>query len=1168
MNFDLSAILQNNNKILLKDFAGGRFAHFLVQTFHTTKKTQCLIVDDALHADKLTDEICFFYPHARIDKLPIYDVPLYSGLSPLRKAVLKSQSIYYKLLAGQLDFLIVPKKALLRRTIHKSIFAELNITITKNDLIDREELVQKLIFMGYERYAVVEEPGHFAVRGDIIDIFSPQYNTPHRINFFDIEIEDIKAFNPINQRTADAIGEIVLIPAHEIFLHHYNNPKQKQENTECPSWIDANWKSNLKKRADTKNIQKPKRDQIEDFIKNRIYFHGIEFFLPLFYNQTGSLFDYLKPQTIVIQATTEPLDSFAKQQIHDLNTRRNESDHIDTIIKAEELLLDDKDLNNHLNNFTGFFFDNTSTEQMPIISGESQSNLILKSRISSQISKIHSLAPLVSEINDKRLSGMNCFIVCSNNIQQERVNDLLSRFDLPRRLVDKTVQADVIKQLLVGNLSERLVTLLIGELHEGFFSETLKQWWITDEEIFGKKTKRAHRKPLPTKVFNSFSELHVGDYMIHLDHGVGLYQGLVKLDVDPNQNDFVLLEYLGGDKLYVPVDKLNRLQKFAAQDEAVPQLDKLGAKTWLKTKTKAKRAAKRLAKELLEIQAKRETRVGYSFTPHLESMEEFSTTFGFDETPDQLSTISAVEEDMEKTQPMDRLVCGDVGYGKTEVAIRAAFKAILNNKQVALLVPTTVLAFQHYHTFVERFKNYPINVSLLSRFRSPADQKKTIERMAKGQVDIIVGTHRLLSKDIKFQDLGLLIVDEEHRFGVTHKEKVKKLKNMVDVLTLTATPIPRTLNFSLTGIRDLSIINTPPADRLATRTYTCYFDEITIRDAMMKEIRRGGQVFFVHNRVQSIDKIAKQISKLIPEAKVRFAHGQMQEGDLEEIMISFMEHKFDILVCTTIIESGLDIPNANTMLINRADTFGLAQLYQLRGRVGRSDRQAYCYLIVPHENLQTNKAKRRLAVIQRFTELGSGFKVASHDLEIRGAGNILGDEQSGHIAAIGYDLYIHLLQEAVNELKNKHIPEDFEPELSLNIPAKIPDNYIPDKQLRLILYKEISSCQDLEEIQEIQDEWLDRFGNIPDELTNLINLIRIKILSKNILVSQIKQSGNFLFFSFHPEHQIETSVFTQAVQKDPKQFTISRDGRFGVKRTFKSHTELTSYIMRFLEKLS
>lgn len=1109
-----------------------------------------IFVEDQKRAEILKDEICFFSPQSSVEILNAYDVLPYYGLSPHRQTVLHTQKILWQLAAKKIDFLIVPKLAALKRLVPKKKFEALCFKIVKNDLIDRDDFLKKLESMGYTRESVVEEFGDFAVRGDIIDIFSPAHALPSRLSFFDIEVEDIKFFDPQTQRAGESQLEVSIIPIHEILFPPLDN-----------------WQSVLKKRADRRDILKSKRDRVEELIENKIHFHGIEFFLPLFYSETGSLFDYMPAGAVVFDELPQGLSGYARENISHLEKSHAESEHIESIFSPDELFLCADEVVNRLENFSYVQHTQNPHDDEVIFSGHTESNLELRAKITSQIAKIHSLEPLALALNQKRVAGISCFICCQNELQRDRIRDLLSRFDLPVKSVEELHRDELVQMSLENMPSERLIHLVVGKLHEGFFSQELRQWWITDEEIFGKKIRRTPTFKKDQEVFNSFSQLTEGDFLIHIDHGIGVYRGLVKLEYDKNKNDFVLIEYLGQDKLYVPIAHLNRVQRFAAEEGATPQLDKLGGSTWLKTRAKAKKAARKMAKELLDLQAAREALVGHAFAANNEMMEEFSANFEFEETPDQLRAIEESFRDMRNTRPMDRLICGDVGYGKTEIALRATFKAVADHKQVAVLVPTTVLAFQHFNNFRERFKNYGLNIDLLSRFRSAPEQKKTVEKIRQGTVDIVIGTHRLLSEDIKFQDLGLLIVDEEHRFGVVHKEKIKKLKNLVDVMTLTATPIPRTLNFALNGIRDLSIINTPPLDRLAVKTYACNFDEVTIRDAILKEIRRGGQVYFVHNRVQLIEKITTQLQKLVPEARIRFGHGQLLEEDLEKTMVDFVNHDFDVLVCTTIIESGLDIPNTNTMIINHADTFGLAQLYQLRGRVGRSHHQAYCYLIIPDEVLITNKARKRLAVIQKFTELGSGFKVASHDLEIRGAGNILGDEQSGHIAAVGYDLYCHLLQEAVNELKNAHMPEEFEPEIKLNIAAKIPDGYVSDTQLRLVLYKQLSACETFEETEVMLEDWLDRFGKIPEEVKNLMGVFKIKILCKKVLVSGVKQNGDGLSFSFHPSHQLDPQIFLTAVKNNPNKSSITRDGQFVMRQKFASEKEVIEAVLGFLTQI-
>jgi transcription-repair coupling factor (superfamily II helicase) len=1171
MNVDFKKTFTAHQQIVLKDFHGASLALALAKCLKQTQRMQLIIVEDSKQAENLLDELSFFGPKSRIEVLPALDVMPYYGLSPHKKILLRLQRVLYLLVTRQLDFLIVPKRALFRRLVPKEWFTLHSLRIEKGDVLDRDEFIKQLITMGYDRETVVEDPGQFAVRGDIIDVFSAQSDHPVRISLFDIEVEEIKFFDAATQRTNASTSFYSVIPAKEVLIDYLlqteavEAEKQSERDLKIKAHVKDGWESELKKRADKKDILKTKRDQVEDFIENKIYFHGIEYFLPLFFKKLSSLFDYISKDAVIIDCLEEDCQKELAAYHREMKILYEESEHIESIFTPQDIYITPSELKEMGNLYNHVYAFGSDSGDRHIIDGKTVSNLALKAKLNAKISELHSLAPLASELNEKRKEGIQCYIVCQNQLQLDRVKDLLSRFELPIKEGDGEGIEDV---LHAQSLSQRLVHLLIGTIHQGFYSESNREWWIAEEEVFGKKTKRSARKKHKTAVFSSFSDLSEGNFVIHMDHGIGIYRGLVKLEYDQNQNDFLLLEYLGEDKLYVPIDKLNRVQRFVAAEGVRPMLDKLGGTSWLKTKTKAKKAARKLAGELLELQAKRQALKGYAFNENEELNQEFAASFEFEETPDQMQAIVDACKDMEQQRPMDRLVCGDVGYGKTEVAMRAAFKAVADQKQVAVLVPTTVLAFQHHVTFSERLKNYPLKIELLSRFRSAKESAEIIAKLKQGEIDIVIGTHRLLSKDIKFRDLGLLVVDEEHRFGVTHKEKIKKIKALVDVLTLTATPIPRTLNFALNGIRDLSIINTPPQDRLAIKTYTCYFDEATIRDVILKELRRGGQIYFVHNRVQSIEKVSTQIAKLVPEAKVRFGHGQMDEHNLEDIMIDFVHHKFDVLVCTTIIESGLDIPNANTMLVNRADNFGLAQLYQLRGRVGRSHHQAYCYLIIPHEDLLTQKARKRLAVIQRFTALGSGFKVASRDLEIRGAGNILGDEQSGHIAAIGYDLYAQLLQQAIQELKDEDIPEDFEPELKFNMPAKIPEGYVSDAHLRLQLYKQISSSEDVEDVEETLEEWQDRFGKLPEDVMNLGHLIKIKIICKKLLVSQIKQTPSSLSFNFHQNHSIDTDLLIDTVKQDPKTFSITRDGQFIVRRNFESLTTMFNTVFEILSQFA
>ncbi|MEK7828614.1 MAG: transcription-repair coupling factor, partial [Deltaproteobacteria bacterium] len=661
-----------------------------------------------------------------------------------------------------------------------------------------------------------------------------------------------------------------------------------------------------------------------------------------------------------------------------------------------------------------------------------QSNLDIRQDIASRKEEI--LKPLVNKIKDWQDLGWGVFIICHNTGQAERL-----------------------KELMEGAL--RLPTILIGDLSSGFRFPSIKLAVITEEEIFGQKVKR---RPPPSHKIDAFltqlQDLNIGDFIVHTIHGIGIYQGLKRLKIEDIENDFLLLEYQGGDKLYLPVQRLHLVGKYRGVEGKKPEIDKLGSTRWEKTKGRVKKIAEEMAKGLLELYAARKVVEGFSFSGGDRLFSEFEASFEYDETPDQLSAIEDVLKDMEEPRPMDRLICGDVGYGKTEVAMRAAFKAVMDNRQVAVLVPTTLLAQQHYLTFKNRFAAYPVTIEVLSRFRSPKEQKYILKRLANGEVDIIIGTHRLLQKDVVVKDLGLIIVDEEHRFGVSHKERLKQMKRQVDVLTLTATPIPRTLHMSLAGIRDLSIINTPPEDRLAIKTVVAKFDDELIRDAVRRELARGGQVFFVHNRVESIAQMADYLKRLIPEARIAVAHGQMKEKGLEKVMADFINKGYDILLSTSIIESGLDIPSANTILINRADRFGLAEVYQLRGRVGRSSHRAYAYLLTPPELILAEDAKKRLKALQELSDLGAGFRLAAHDLEIRGAGELLGAKQSGQIAEVGFEMYTQLLEDAIKELKGENIEKEIEPEINLRVSAYIPENYIPDERQRLFIYKRIATA--------------------------------------------------------------------------------------------------------------
>ena len=706
------------------------------------------------------------------------------------------------------------------------------------------------------------------------------------------------------------------------------------------------------------------------------------------------------------------------------------------------------------------------------------------------------LEPLAAQFRRWIGEGTSVFLVCSQKERAARIAELLENYGIKSVVSSRPFGEE--------SFESRLVKIIQGPPLNGFFWPAERLAVVAEEEIFERRSRRRGQKPVSGIFLSSFQDLHQGDFVVHVDHGIGVYKELAHLNVGGVENDFLLIAYQDGDKLYVPVDKLQKVQKYMGLEGQDPKVDKLGGKSWESAKKKARESAEKMAEELLELYAIRQVGQGYSFTPPDQYFQEFETTFAFEETPDQVKAIEDVLDDMTSKRPMDRLICGDVGYGKTEVALRAAFKAVMDGKQVAMLVPTTVLAEQHHESFRERFEGFPVNVAVLSRFKSAAQQKVILDGLKKGSVDIVIGTHRLLQKDVVFRDLGLLIVDEEHRFGVRHKERLKKLRVDVDVLTLTATPIPRTLHMALAGIRDLSTIETPPQDRHAIETYVTNYDEFTIREAIYREINRNGQVFFVHNHVQTIYQMTAKLASLVPEARIAVGHGQMRERDLEKVMLDFIHKKIDVLVCTTIIESGLDIPAANTIIINRADKFGLAQIYQLRGRVGRSSEQAYAYLIIPGETLITRDAQKRLRALLDFSELGAGFKIALNDLQIRGGGAILGSSQSGHIAAIGYELYLELLEKAIKSMKaDGSQAEAIETEINLPVSVFLPEDFICDADQRLLAYKRLATLADEQSIEELAGEWRDRYGPLPETVKNLILMAMIRLLLKRLRVVRL-----------------------------------------------------------------
>lgn len=1000
-----------------------------------------------------------------------------------------------------------------------STFAKAVRVIKEQDIVNIDELAKHLVSIGYERQYQVESPGEFSIRGGIIDIFPMTEECPFRIELWDNEVDTIRSFDVQSQRSIEKIGVIDIFPASEIML-------SDEEIKTGMGNIETDYIDTLAKFRSAKNLLSMNRlkDRIGEIRETLEMYHGrigMESFIRYFEIKVESFFDYFDKEKTVffideIARCIEKMESVETEFRDGMESRLEKGD---ILPKQIDILYPASVVGAMLAGKKCVYI--TTLDILPKgIDVKEQFNVMVQA--TGSYNKHFEL--LIEDIKKWRKEGCRVLVLSGSRIRAERLSKDINGYEIPafyRENMDIALEPG---QVMVS----------YGQLHRGFFYTQQKFVIVTEGDIFGaRQKKRKKHKNYDGKSIQSFNELNVGDYVVHENHGLGIYKGIEKLRVDNITKDFIKIEYGDGGNLYVPVSGLDVLQKYAGQDAVkTPKLNKLGSTDWKKTKSKVKGAVKDIAKELVLLYAQRQQRQGFQFSSDTVWQKEFEDLFPFEETQDQLDAIAATKKDMESSKVMDRLICGDVGYGKTEIAIRAAFKAVNDGKQVAFLVPTTILAQQHYNTLKERLGDFPVNVEMLSRFRTSAQQRVAIDSLRKGQIDIVVGTHRLLSKDVIFKDLGLLVIDEEQRFGVTHKEKIKQMKGDVDVLTLSATPIPRTLHMSLVGIRDMSVLEEPPVDRLPIQTFVMEHNSEIIREAINREMSRGGQVFYVYNRVQHIDEVASEVAKLVPDASVAFAHGQMSERQLENIMLSFINGEIDVLVSTTIIETGLDISNVNTIIIDNADQMGLSQLYQLRGRVGRSNRVAYAFLMYKRDKMLKEIAEKRLAAIKEFTDLGSGIRVAMRDLEIRGAGNLLGAAQSGHMEAVGYDLYCKMLNDAVRTLKGeKKDDEEFETSIDLAVNAFISNTYIKSEFQKLDMYKRIASIETVEEYSDMQDELTDRFGDIPVATENLLKIALLKANAHKAYISQIVQKPDGIRFYIYKNATWNTDSIVAALQE-------------------------------------
>lgn len=1051
---------------------------------------------------------------------PDWETLPYDTFSPHQEIISSRLSALFHLQNAKKGIFLLPISTLMQRLCPPQYLQHNVLLIKKGDRLVIDKMRLQLEAAGYRAVEQVLEHGEYAVRGALLDLFPMGSAVPFRLDFFDDEIDSIRTFDVDTQRTLDEINSINLLPAHEFPTDDKGIEFFRTQFRETFSEI----------RRDPEHIYQQ--------ISKGTLISGIEYWQPLFFAEMATLFDYLPEQTLFVDMENNQMQGERFYQDAKQRYEQRKVDPMRPLLSPEKLWLNVDEVNRRLKSYPRITF-----KAEKVRSSVRQKNLPVAAlpEVTIQSQQKEPLGQLRQFI--EHFKGNLLFSVETEG-RRETLLDLLSALKIKPKQIQSLEQ-----------IENEKFSLLVSSLEQGFIIEqSLPVAIIGEANLLGERIQqrsRDKRKTInPDTLVRNLAELKIGQPVVHLDHGVGRYGGLVTLDTGGIKAEYLLLNYANESKLYVPVTSLHLISRYVGgSDESAP-LHKLGNEAWAKSRQKAAEKIRDVAAELLDVYAQREAKKGFAFKYDREEFQQFAATFPFEETYDQEMAINAVISDMCQPKAMDRLVCGDVGFGKTEVAMRAAFLAVMNHKQVAVLVPTTLLAQQHYENFKDRFANLPVNVEVLSRFKTAKEQKQILENLAEGKVDILIGTHKLIQSDVKFNDLGLLIIDEEHRFGVGQKEKIKQLRANIDILTLTATPIPRTLNMAMNGIRDLSIISTPPARRLSIKTFVRQNDDLVVREAILREILRGGQVYYLHNDVASIENTAEKLTALVPEARVIVGHGQMRERELERVMSDFYHQRYNVLVCSTIIETGIDVPTANTIIIERADHFGLAQLHQLRGRVGRSHHQAYAYLLTPPPKMMTKDAERRLDALENLDNLGAGFILATHDLEIRGAGELLGNEQSGQIESIGFSLYMELLDAAVKALKEGREPSleeltQQQADIELRVPALLPDDYLGDVNMRLSFYKRIAAAESKAELDELKVELIDRFGLLPDATKNLLQITELRLLVEPLNVVRIDAGTQGGFIEFSAKAQVNPDKFIQLIQKEPIVYRF--DGPFKFK---------------------
>jgi len=1166
----LNEFLQSQEDIqsIINGISGGMREQLVAGISGSARGMLVSAVNEAMHkpillvthqlgqAQQLYEDLLELTDEANVHLYPVNE--LISSEIAVASPELRSQRIdaLSKWSKQKSGILITPVAALKRIMPPTHYWEQYQLRFKTGEEIDVKNYLESLVDMGYERVSMVNTPGEFSLRGGIIDIYPITEENPVRIELFDEEIDSIRSFDAGSQRSLNKREEVIIGPASELLL-------TASDFLTAAERLEADYAVTLKDTQDPKAKEELAEVMDSDIerLKNKERFQEMYKYIGYFYKEPASLLDYLSSDGLLIIDEMSRINETASYL--DMEEAEWYSSLLEgnRVVKGSKFSFDWQEVWGNMNQQKLYF--SVFLRHIPDTNPENLVNLSTRT-----MQEFHGqMNLLTNELARWKKGDYSVVIMAPNKQRADKIHSIFMDYDITANLTEEL-------ELPAG----KQPVITVGNINSGVEFPMHKLAIITDSELF--QTKQPKRKRKQKKISNaerikSYQELKAGDYVVHANHGVGKYLGIETLEVGGLNKDYMLIKYSGDDKLFVPIDQIDLVQKYVASEGKEPKLYKLGGSEWKKVKRKVQNSVEDIAEGLIQLYAEREERKGYAFGEDTEMQREFEASFPYQETEDQLKCIEEIKQDMERERPMDRLLCGDVGYGKTEVAIRGAFKAIADGKQVAFLVPTTILAQQHFETIRERFQDYPINIGLLSRFRTKKQQTDTMKGLRKGTIDIVVGTHRLLSKDVEFRDLGLLIVDEEQRFGVKHKEKIKQMRTNVDVLTLTATPIPRTLHMSMIGVRDLSVIETPPENRFPIQTYVAESNPILVREAIEREMARGGQVFYLHNRVENIEKVASDLGMLVDDARIAVAHGKMNERELENIIFSFLEGEYDILVSTTIIETGVDIPNVNTLIVNNADRMGLSQLYQLRGRVGRSNRIAYAYFTYQKDKVLTEVAEKRLEAIKQFTELGSGFKIAMRDLSIRGSGNILGSEQHGFIDSVGFDMYSEMLKNAVAKQKSGEQVEDivpFEPELVLKMEAYIPGAYIDDEKQKINVYKQFQTFESEEDITDLKDELMDRFGDYPQPVDNLFTVSTLKMYAKRERIESVTEKNNriVLLMDENRSQQVDGSKLFELATAFGRGFQLATEGnKLKVIYKWNNESEKNRYqrIIDFINKL-